>query len=364
MDTTKRESWIDMARALAMILVVAGHCVELLAYTPWATTLRDAIYIGHLPLFFVISGYLFKSNVAFKPFIKKLFHAILIPYFCCAFILLDYNIVCNAISSLINHTAFAWGEIVETVVYYLTQKRYATIWFLSVLFLGEIFYWIINHFCDSKKIKYTLCLILGLLFMIYDSYFAGYGNHLLWLPDRVIAKPMLWNIDTAFISLVFLSFGDMLKEYDIFHRFFNSKKNTIINMSLYFVAAMALFMVQRTAGYPTLEMWGGYYGIIPLTILSAIAMAMAIMLFSRLIKDNSMLILIGQNTFVIFAFHKMIGIDIAMMFINAFSLNTPELTGAICSLSVMILCVIICTLVFGYTLHYTGLDFMVGKREK
>ena len=52
----KRIEWIDICRGLAIILVIIGHSnLE----TGMAFNLKSIIYSFHMPLFFVLSGYLF-----------------------------------------------------------------------------------------------------------------------------------------------------------------------------------------------------------------------------------------------------------------------------------------------------------------
>ena len=51
----KREEWIDMLRGFGMLLVIIGHsrCPDVL---------EKFIYGFHMPLFFVLSGFLFHET--------------------------------------------------------------------------------------------------------------------------------------------------------------------------------------------------------------------------------------------------------------------------------------------------------------
>ncbi|EUJ29371.1 acyltransferase [Listeria cornellensis FSL F6-0969] len=71
----KRLHWIDNLRGFGMILVVWGHMNIPIA-------LETIIYSFHMPLFFFISGYLYKkNNNSFKEVVKKKATVLLIPYF-------------------------------------------------------------------------------------------------------------------------------------------------------------------------------------------------------------------------------------------------------------------------------------------
>ncbi len=68
-----RIDWIDMLKGLGIILVVFGHTAHA------KDTIRILIYSFHMPMFFIISGYLFKTKDKYKNFLKK-FMTLLLPY--------------------------------------------------------------------------------------------------------------------------------------------------------------------------------------------------------------------------------------------------------------------------------------------
>ena len=55
MEDTKRIDFIDVAKGIAIFLVVYGHTYD-------GRNLHLFIYSFHMPLFFFISGLLFKEN--------------------------------------------------------------------------------------------------------------------------------------------------------------------------------------------------------------------------------------------------------------------------------------------------------------
>ena len=59
----ERKYWIDYLKAIAIYLVILGHLPDEL-HIKWG------IYLFHMPLFFIISGYLYKPRKV-KDEIKK-----------------------------------------------------------------------------------------------------------------------------------------------------------------------------------------------------------------------------------------------------------------------------------------------------
>ena len=71
----KRIEYIDIAKALGILLVILGHCV----YTAKIPHLGVSIYSFHMPLFFIISG-MFVKPIGFKKGTLKYAKAYLKPY--------------------------------------------------------------------------------------------------------------------------------------------------------------------------------------------------------------------------------------------------------------------------------------------
>jgi fucose 4-O-acetylase-like acetyltransferase len=68
----KKIEWIDIAKGFGILTVVAGHIYE--------GDIRRIIFIFHMPLFFFISGYLFKPDLNRMHYFKKKSYHLLVPY--------------------------------------------------------------------------------------------------------------------------------------------------------------------------------------------------------------------------------------------------------------------------------------------
>jgi fucose 4-O-acetylase-like acetyltransferase len=61
-DMDKRETWVDVVKGIAIYMVVFGHCIQYatpIDYDYEGSILFRLIYGFHMPLFMLISGYLF-----------------------------------------------------------------------------------------------------------------------------------------------------------------------------------------------------------------------------------------------------------------------------------------------------------------
>lgn len=69
-----RKTWVDWAKALGILLVVMGHSNYAQA------DINPMIFMIHMPLFFVVSGYLFKTERSLKEITISNVKTLLIPY--------------------------------------------------------------------------------------------------------------------------------------------------------------------------------------------------------------------------------------------------------------------------------------------
>ena len=68
--SNNRILWVDIAKGIGILLVLIGHVSQ-------NSYISSFIYSFHIPLFFIISGYLYKNK---KNYIRNKTTTILIPY--------------------------------------------------------------------------------------------------------------------------------------------------------------------------------------------------------------------------------------------------------------------------------------------
>ena len=191
-----RMDWLDCVKAIGMILVYIGHC-----HIPGV---NKYIYLFHMPLFFIISGYLWNieknKSMNFKTFFQKKFKSYIIPYFKIASVCFVVWGVCinyfrlNGFSDeyLRQIAQYIFGIFIYSrgTIEWLPQC--SPIWFLACLFVAEIVY----YFIMKMRIPVVGVFLAGILGFIFSG----------WLK-------LPWNIDNAFSAIVLLYIGMLIRKY-------------------------------------------------------------------------------------------------------------------------------------------------------
>lgn len=151
---------INRLKGVAILLVLLGHSV---IFTPvnlmevnWCKTMYNYIYIFHMPLFFIISGFLYKYKDNYKIYILSKVKRLLIPYviFNIANLLLRHSF-----PQFINRNNTLGRDIYDIL---LSGGEY---WFLYTLFMIFLIFPIIEKKIDSK----INCIIILIILVILRS---------------------------------------------------------------------------------------------------------------------------------------------------------------------------------------------------
>lgn len=198
MATNQRIEWIDIAKGIGMIFVIAGHTIALDYSYP--------LYSFHMPLFFLLSGMFIKTNVGWQDYYGKCVRQLLWPWF---WMLLVSALVCLFIPD--------WrGEIALKAIVkdlYSTNTNVfqnSSLWFLICLFVTEmLFFYLDKVKCLFGKYKvafYALFILLSFCFLWQNKALAIVNQHVPLIGGRLPFK-----LDTALLCLVFLSIGNWFK---------------------------------------------------------------------------------------------------------------------------------------------------------
>ena len=226
-----RIAYIDIYKAILMILVIIGH-FQFYDYNSRTLTL---IYSFHMPAFLIIAGYLsnITNNSSFLSIIKKRFKNIIIPYFCFYFI------------SLI---ILPKDTLKEQQISVLTMFKgigdpinssNLPLWFLTYFFVAMTTFEIFDlisfklSYIINKKFNYNFNKYLILLFFCILSMYFSYNYARVYKLDR-----LPFNIEISLFSLLFIYIGKMYKTYNekiitIFKKIKNNKTMYIFYVFLY-----------------------------------------------------------------------------------------------------------------------------------
>ncbi|MBL8828229.1 MAG: acyltransferase family protein [Planctomycetaceae bacterium] len=188
-----RRPFVDNARALGIILVVLGHA--------WLDSAAvTIIYAFHMPLFFFISGALWKPSVwqdGWRAFVTKQVRTLLVPYLC--FGLISWLIMLAARAALDQST-----DARPSLVASLTPLAYGagrslreingTLWFFTALMMTNLYYFVLGR-VPSRVLQIAIALAVAILALTFRQ------QHTDVLP---------WNVDVAAVALVFFVLGQSL----------------------------------------------------------------------------------------------------------------------------------------------------------
>ena len=238
----KREEWIDMLRGFGVLLVIIGHsrCPDVL---------EKLIYGFHMPLFFVLSGFLFHETKCrqedLQHYVRRKWKAYIIPYFVLC--------LCNLIATLgMEFLAEIRGrELLASAIRHLFYILYSfgdaskmpncsPLWFLPCLFICDIYLYFFVRLSKAKK---------GIVFLA--------GLTVIACLAKMDITQLPWHFDIAFVGMIFMYIGFLVKKSDILNRM-----NIIHKIALAGVGGVLILqniridMLSRSFGNPLLFFGG------------------------------------------------------------------------------------------------------------
>lgn len=303
-----RLMWIDELKGIAIILVVIGH----LFWLP--SELHQIIYAFHIPIFFFISGFLFRQdkylNIAML--LQKNTHRLLKPYF-----------IFSTISLLLFVTLFRLFEkdasLFDAIIgiFYSTSSTLHIIhnqplWFLTCLFVVELIFWLISSVAKSN---YSL-IVASMIFMT-----GGF-----FLNDQYFPLKLPWSIDVALVAAGYYSFGQLARKKLSFF-----KGNRIFGAILLVLLFSIILKFNIVLAMDSKQYSNPAALALPFFIIYAIV---CILKDTRQIK---FLCFFGQNTLVILGTHNMIILACRLLFDHLLKLQSNLLMTSLSTVIVLIL---------------------------
>lgn len=157
---TNRIVWVDIIRGLLLFLICLSHSGS---NFPAVKFLISPTANYWVPLFFLLSGFLFKNSPqdSYKSYLYRKVQTLLIPYLCFSFlfILLDWNSYIHPSSIIDNlYKIFIVGN---------GPFKASPLWFVMVLFISSICtYPIIKNTDKTYRILLTAVIFSGISFFL------------------------------------------------------------------------------------------------------------------------------------------------------------------------------------------------------
>lgn len=163
----RHKCWVDWMKAIGMLFIIWGHAFPK-AFSPF-------IYSFNVPLFFIISGYLFKRSDTFAVFLKKNYVSLIIPYLLLCLIK-DFSHVVEYYNDIPELLKFPAGVLCGFHTF-MDAPAAKNLWFIYTLFIIKVLFQI----AKSKKLLMSLTVLC-----IVASLICGYHDyHPAWAVTNV-----------------------------------------------------------------------------------------------------------------------------------------------------------------------------------
>lgn len=265
-----RLHWIDIIRGTAILLVMLGH-----TYTN--SYINGFIYSFHIPLFFYLSGYLYKvKNISFIAYVKKIIKKMIVPG-------LIYGWLCYFIEYIFRIDSNTFVSKILGTFFELRGSTYSIIpWFLITITFVEVIFYVISKYL--KKEKVIIIILVGLIVN--------------YIYLKFIGKILPWGIDITMLCLSFFSIGFYTKNYmDIFLD--RIKWRDIVIM----YAITVVVSIINLNYFVIPDIYAGVTGNILIFFSSAIFGIFATFALSKKINKLSVVEFIGQNSIIFYSLH-------------------------------------------------------------
>jgi len=225
----KRIIWIDLVRGLGMLLIIWGHSLN----NP-RSFLGTLLFEVNVPIFFLLSGYLYHEQ-KFNKQLYKLFYNLIIPYIVTCALMGINTVIANktgglgifksmgSIKDVIKASFFAMGTPTVFIGTHVYMPAIGAIWFLIALLWDELLFNFIIKKTKHKKCFLTIMNTVSLLLLVLGFYLIKFGI----LP---------WSLNASMIGFVFMWVGFLLKKIN----FDNFTKLKILKFEVFMLAGWCL----------------------------------------------------------------------------------------------------------------------------
>ncbi|MCL5459431.1 acyltransferase family protein [Loigolactobacillus coryniformis] len=289
----KRVVWIDISRGIAIISVIIGHSLG--NYFP--NYLASVIFAFHMPIFFILSGYLYREK-SFSSIFKNNFFNLILPYFAVILIETVILIVCRFLPNPLLYSRFgSLKQLLFAAIYGIGGAAVTpwknnipwigAIWFLLAMFFGsQIFNLIMQVKFKQHNVFYRGLLVLLLAFL------GAVSAHYLTLP---------FSLNAALMAQVFFFTGYLIREYKV-----------LTEISNYFYVILVLvWLLSSTTGLFTMSM-ATSNNVTFVSVIGGVVGSLCVMRFSMALEKHlqhnvlwlqRVLVFWGSRSLIILCFH-------------------------------------------------------------
>lgn len=291
----KRLDFPDIAKGLGIIFVLFSHSCGFPVF-------GNAIVAFYMPMYFFISGYVYKPGRSVSENIRRRLKQLLIPYVGFTFLLYAEHIVLAALKHELTRETILMpllGALYSRAVLYADMTgenvEFFTIsnnpmWFITAMAVASIiFYFLVEQFIRNRRFMIVTTVVLTAITAAFT-----------YCPVL-----MPWSIDTAFACALFMLAGAWLGNREYFSDE-NKKKFPVIYVCLAAAVYGCLCEIAKPINLSLRDY--GYDGILGTAWFLAAAFT-GIIIFLWICRYlerfswTKVLILVGKHTFTIMCLH-------------------------------------------------------------
>lgn len=298
-----RIEWIDTAKGLGMILVIAGHTFSL--------KYSSILYSFHMPLFFLLSALVYNS-AKYSTF-NKLFKAkssqLLRPWLICYVISLAVSLAIP-----VWREALSWKQmLIELYTTNSNNINNSSIWYFVCLFVSFLLFYIgiklLNNL--NNKLASVIWTILGISLLWIKAVLFHVSPYLHLIDNRLPFK-----LDSALIAVVFMYVGYRYKE-NIFQIVAKTTWTKFVIACVIFVCG---FVVNRWSNINSLDFGNIKLLYYPIAFIGIYCVLSFCYLLSKNntsigVKLRQLFTFYGVNSLIIFGFQSLF-IRLYLLFFN------------------------------------------------
>lgn len=276
--STKRIIFIDVAKGIAIVLMIIGHVLE-------QGLKRSIIFSFHMPLFIITSGFFYKEK-SLKEDIKNLIINLLIPTTIILLIVFFINNVTNlgfveTCKEALKVITVCWSHK-NRIDYNFSGT--GVLWFVYILIGIRILFRL------NKKVakENDLFLFAMVILETYIGYIVGIKGY--WLP---------WSLDVAFSCMIFYYVGYIFNKYAVLEKICGNYKIIFMVFMIWILGINYNWIELAIRSYPN-----GLWSYITAISGAIIILKISMFIESKLVFLTRILSWCGKNSlYILFGHH-------------------------------------------------------------
>lgn len=266
-----RIEYLDIAKAICIVLVVIGHFNPSTAPEGWFTAV-NVIYTFHMPLFMFVSGFLFSKTYRPQPyleFVSRKFKHLMVPYLLTSVFIIGIKLTMQGILPVKNT-----AQVQDFLTMLYRPSAAVHLWFIWALML----LYLIAPLCRRKY--------AGIAFLAFAT--------VLWLLP--INLPDIFSLNHFKANAVFFATGLVTGSFEL-----NPKHRKNLSPIIIMLFAVLEYLYANGVARPVLKIILPFAGILFILTVSS--------LLSDTVKGKAraILLFVGQSSLIIFLLHSAFG---------------------------------------------------------